>query len=568
MVTHPLIDTGENRSMDDRNNDDDITRGEYFRRPEVPGRQTNTATKSTTSTASIHSDTSEKENDEQSPHPQTNPSHPHIIDDEASSSCPDEHMPPSPPQNDVNTFTSRTASNSTSNTAISHNDGAVVALGEPETVIVEGVEEYSTRQDGGQETNTVNQTTCVVQVEIEEEDLDTLARQMEPNAVQAVLENNGIAEIVGATNETSVSALTTTTLNEMEKTPRIPARSSIHRYPSDGTSEIAGHTTTSSADFKCQVREDPASTSSRTTSSPVVSHPTTNTATTPSAGNSNTSIPVAAAVLVPGHSLEQPPPRLLESAPTDRSSDDHHDLKSQQRRFWMTIIAIALCLNSILVGGVVVAGFCLAGKCTSASMSTPPVPTFEPPPPVPAFVPPVGAFPPPNVTTTASNASIFTTTIMGPTFSDGLPTSAPANWNATRTEGPMMTTTDPTASNATIFTMAGPTIAPGNAMTEGPLDTATSQVDNESGTSVDFPPEEELDDTTASDGDIYVADEDDHLVSVIVLAAAATVVEIVFCVALFCYCRRWKESSSSSSSTDGADTVPTTMGGAEGEITV
>ena len=224
----------------------------------------------------------------------------------------------------------------------------------------------------------------IVEVQIEEEDLDTLARELEPEAVQAVLENNGVEEVRLDTSAATVSGLTeleeSSSSPSMEKLspPPIPIRSALtDRFHSDSTDMTNRELVAlERADFKCQTRDDIV----RATPSPVRS----STAAAASSGSeqSDSQIPVASAVLVPeepeGGTRNNLEASLVPSSggrlgSSGRSDGSPTGLVSeetkQERNFWITAIAIALCLNSILVGGIVVAGFCLAGRCRSAPSS-------------------------------------------------------------------------------------------------------------------------------------------------------------------------------------------------------
>jgi hypothetical protein len=103
---------------------------------------------------------------------------------------------------------------------------------------------------------------------------------------------------------------------------------------------------------------------------------------------SRTVIPLATAVLVPDEPVEEGDEHLvretsedadeaereneivLANLPADASAraanSKRETITSEEKRFWITVIAAALFLNTLLVVGVVVGGFCAAGACSAS----------------------------------------------------------------------------------------------------------------------------------------------------------------------------------------------------------
>ena len=73
-----------------------------------------------------------------------------------------------------------------------------------------------------------------------------------------------------------------------------------------------------------------------------------------------------------GRNSNNHPSRISRS----KSRSETEEPKRNERRFWISVIVLALALNSVLVTGLVVASFCAAGKCTSnSSASEIPIPS-------------------------------------------------------------------------------------------------------------------------------------------------------------------------------------------------
>lgn len=82
-------------------------------------------------------------------------------------------------------------------------------------------------------------------------------------------------------------------------------------------------------------------------------------------------------------------PNTSNSGSNNKGPDQPMKIPVSERQFWITVIAMAVCLNSLLVGGAVVGGFCAAGLCsgrsdklidatTVATTNTPTTPSVSP----------------------------------------------------------------------------------------------------------------------------------------------------------------------------------------------
>lgn len=226
------------------------------------------------------------------------------------------------------------------------------------------------------------------EIEIEEEDLDSRARDLMPNVAEAIQQPN-LHEVDVEQSRLSVSALTTTfALEEDVKTPALPLQAALERRISSGgdNSEdqqlifddrtvsamnvaCAEDTTAPLPTFKCQSqeyqeRETPQMPPQLPVPSPLNTVQVSGSSNTTMTDSNPGDIPVAPAVLVLDEDLSRQEQSAPRSTLTRSTSQTPEAEKKMERNFWLTIIAITLFLNSVLVGGIVVAGFCAAGKCT------------------------------------------------------------------------------------------------------------------------------------------------------------------------------------------------------------